>query len=174
MRTWLVLGMMYGIYGVAHAAPDASLSTTDWCNWTYANTRIYPRLIDCKATVDERHSEHGGIWAFEEFRFVSATYGDLTGDGGEDALLALEVTLRPVLIAAGKPSTTAKFWLMQRRPDGTYIYTSESSDRMPTSVTIAKGVATLQWRDRGKLCEERWRFKREGEGAEKTPRACTP
>jgi hypothetical protein len=164
-----------GLCGLASAAPAVpALRTIDWCNYSYANDRPYPALMACKATVDERHSEHDGVWAFLEYRFVSAAYGDLTGDGAEDALLALEVTQRPVLRAAGAPTTSAEFWLMQRRPDGMVIYTSESADAVPTSMTIRKGVATLQWRVHGKTCEERWQFKGEGEAAVKTPRACAP
>lgn len=163
-----------GLCGLASAAPPPELRSIDWCNWTYANSRTYPALISCKATVDERHSEHGGIWAFLEFRFVSATLGDLTGDGVEDALITLEVTQRPVLRAAGAATTRAEFWLMQRRSDGMYIYTSENADTVPGHLTINKGVATLQWRVRGKTCEERWQFKGEGEAAVKTVRQCKP
>jgi len=160
--------------GLASAGPDPELRKIDWCNWSYANDRPYPALISCKATVDERHSEHDGVWAFLEYRFVSAAYGDLTGDGAEDALLAIEVTQRPVVRAAGAPTTSGEFWLIQHRRDGMVIYTSESADAVPASVTISKGVATLQWRVGGKTCEERWRFKGVGEAAEKSPRACKP
>ncbi len=177
MATKCVLAVLLTLAGVAHGGPvprDPALHATDWCNWTYANTNWYPMLVDCKATVDERHSEHGGIWAFREYRFVSAAYGDLTGDAAEDALLTIEVTQRPVLIAAGKPRTSAEFWLMQDTAAGMVIYTSESADAVPTSVAISNGVATLQWRDRGKTCVEHWQFKREGEAAVKTPRRCAP
>ncbi|HUJ60906.1 MAG TPA: hypothetical protein VLX92_20525 [Kofleriaceae bacterium] len=170
MRALVALCVLCRLAGAA--PPDAELRKIDWCNWSYANDRTYPALISCTATVDERHSEHGGVWAFLEYRFVSVAYGDLTGDGGEDALLALEVTQRPVLLSAGAPTTSAEFWLIQRRPDGIVIYTSESADAVPTRMTISKGIATLQWRVHGKVCEERWQFKREGEAAVKTPRAC--
>jgi hypothetical protein len=175
---WLLL--LCAVYGVARgdphvAPPDPALRKADWCNWSFANNETFPSLIDCKASVAERHSEHGGIWAFRELRFVSATYGDLTGDGAEDALLAIEETQRPVLIQAGKPTTSAEFWLMAHQADGSFvIYTSESADAVPSKVEIANGVATLQWRDHGKTCVEHWRFKREGEAATKTPRQCTP
>ncbi len=170
MRSFVVL---CGLCRLASAAPDPALRNIDWCNWSYANDHTYPALMSCEATVDERHSEDGGVWAFLEYRFVSAAYGDLTGDGAEDALLALEVTQRPV-VRPRAATTRAEFWLMQRRPDGMVIYTSESADAVPTRVTISKGVATLQWRLHGKICEERWQFKGEGEAAVKTPRECKP
>ncbi len=174
VRSWLLV-VVCGLCRAVSAAPaDSALRKIDWCNWSYADNNTYPALISCKATVDERHSEHGGIWAFLEFRFVRAAYDDLTGDGVEDALLVLEVTQRPVVHAAGAPTTSAEFWLMQRRGDGMVIYTSERADTVPTGVTVGGGVATLQWRVRGKLCEERWQFKGEGEAAAKTPRTCKP
>jgi hypothetical protein len=170
MRAVIVLCALCAL--ASAGPPDSELRKIDWCNWSYANDHTYPALISCTATVDERHSEHGGIWAFLEYRFVLAAYGDLTGDGAEDALLALEVTQRPVLRTAGAPTTHADFWLMQRRSDGMVIYTSERADAVPTRVTVSKGVATLQWRVHGKICEERWQFQREGEAAIKTPRVC--
>jgi hypothetical protein len=171
MRSALVL---CALYEVASAAPDPVLRKIDWCNWSYANNTVYPMLIKCKATVDERHSEHGGIWGFREVRFVSVAYGDLTGDGDEDALLALKVTVRPVVRSAGAPTTSAEFWLLQHRRNDMFIYTSESADAVPTSVTISNNEATLQWRVHGKTCEEHWQFRREGEAAVKTPRTCKP
>ena len=80
-----------------------------------------------------------------ELRFVSAAYGDFTGDGAEDALLVLADTQRPVRSARATRSA---------------------------NVAIGGGVATLQWRAGGKTCEERWRFGREGEAAVKSPRQC--
>jgi len=171
MRALVVLCVLCG--WARAESPDVDLHKIDWCNWSYANSRTYPALISCKATVDERHSEHGGIWAFLEYKFDSVAYGDLTGDGIEDALLAIEVTQRPVVRSAGPATTRAEFWLMQRRKDGMYIYTSESADAVPNDVTISKGVATLQWHVHGgKTCEERWQFKKEGESAVKSPRVC--
>jgi hypothetical protein len=166
------LAALCGLCQLASAAPlDPGLRKIDWCNFSYANDHTYPALMSCEARVDERHSEHGGVWAFLEYRFVSAAYGDLTGDGVEDALLALEVTHRPVVRSAGA-TAFAEFWLMQRRPDGVVIYTVEGADSVPTRMTISKNVATLQWRVDGKTCEEHWQFKGAGEAAVKTPRAC--
>jgi hypothetical protein len=170
MRSLLVLCALCGV--ALAGSQDKVLRTTDWCNWSYGIDDVAPTLVSCKGTVDERHSADGGIWAFREFRFVSATYGDLTGDGAEDALLVFEVTEQPVLRAAGAPSTYAELWLMQRRSDGIYKFTNESADAMPAKVAIADGTAVLQWRVHGKTCEERWKFQAEGEMAVKTQRRC--
>jgi hypothetical protein len=168
MRALVVLCALCGL-----ASADNGLRKVDWCNLSYANNNTYPALTSCKATVDERHSEHGGIWAFLDYHLVSTAYGDLTGDGTEDALLALELTQRPVANPDGA-TKSAVFWLMQRRTAGMVIYTSESAEAVPTRMTIRNGVAILQWRARGKTCEERWRFKGEGEAAVKTARSCAP
>ena len=170
MRALLVVCVLCGL-ARAESPTVPELRKIDWCNWTYANDRAYPMLIKCTATVDQRHSEHGGIWGFVDYRFVSAAYGDLTGDGVEDALLTVETTLRPVLLSSGPPTVRAEFWLMQRR-DGLVIYTSESADAVPTGVQISKGVATLQWQVHGKVCEEHWKFAGVGEGAVKSTRTC--
>jgi hypothetical protein len=167
MRSLLVMCALSGVASAGSAT--SSLRNIDWCNRSYANDSVYPMLSSCKARVDERHSARGGIWAFREFRLVSAAYGDLTGDGDEDALLVLQVTQRPVLLSAAA-TTSAEFWLLQRRGDDLFIYTSESADAVPTSVTIADGAATLQWRVHGKTCVERWKFQEDG--AIKTPRRC--
>jgi len=135
---------------------------------------MHPTLSSCRGDVDQRHRPGEGIWGVDRYRLASVAYGDLTGDGREDALLVLETTLKPVIIQNHPPVPSAQVWLIEQRGAELFMYTTESATSVPTSVTIANGVATLVWNQSGTSCEERWRFAREGETAVKTARRCTP
>lgn len=76
----------------------------------------------------------------------------------------LEVTVRPVLM--GQPPTVGgQAWLLELRGSDLFMYTTETLVSLPTSVSIANGVATLITGTR----REHWRFTAEGMGAIKTP-----
>jgi len=179
MATKCVLAVLLTTATVAYGAPagvppDPVLRAVDWCNHGYGETE--PMLIDCRGVIDQRHRANDGIWGFARFHLVDVVYGDLTDDGQEDALLVVEHTIEPVRIAdrASPPPVLAEVWLMQRRGNDLVMYTSESADTMPTSVSIAVGVANVVWRDHGTICEQRWRFGRVGEAALKSERTCRP
>jgi hypothetical protein len=153
---------------------DRTLRGIDWCNRSYGQEPSHPTLTKCQGSVAQRHSAGGGIWGFHAYKLVSVTYGDLTGDGDEDALLVLETSLQPVLIGPTPPARSWEMWLIQRRGQDLYEYTSESSPQEPLRVTIAHGTATFVLRDGARQCEERWRFGAEGLTATRSPRACRP
>ena len=141
---------------------------------TQQRQRNAPRkLASCRGSVEQRHRAGEGIWGFEDYRLVTVAYGDLTGDGHEDALLVLETSLRPVILELHPTrNVRATVWLMQRRGADLVLYTTESADSVPTSVSIAHGVATLVWAEHGKTCDETWRFGGEGRTATKSQRRC--
>lgn len=149
---------------------DKVLRGIDWCNRGYGG--IYPTLSGCRGSVDQRHRPGEGIWGVDEYKLANVVYGDLTGDGREDALLVLETSLRPVLIQKRPPPVRAAFWLIERRGTDLVLYTTESADNPPASVSIANGVATLAWNQNGQRCTERWRFGGEGRTAVKAARTC--
>ncbi len=175
VRLSIAVVMMLGSAVSADAPkPDAALRAVPWCDRGYGAT--LPTLSRCRGSVEQRHRAGEGIWGFEEYRFASVTYGDLTGDGNEDALVVLETSLRPVLLPtdvhAPAPSVRAEMWLVVRRGADLVIYTTESAETVPVNASIANGVATLVWRDRGKDCDETWRFGGEGRTATKSARHC--
>ncbi len=177
MTTKAVVALLLAAAGAAHAAPtavppDPVLRAVDWCNHGYGDFK--PTLIDCRGTVEQRHSAEDGIWGFERFHLAAVAYGDVTNDGHEDALLVVEETTEPVLISSAPRPVFADVWVMQRRGDDLVMYTTESADTVPTSVSVAFGVANVVWRDHGTICEQRWRFGPVGETALKSARTCRP
>jgi hypothetical protein len=143
---------------------------------------VQPRLRRCGAdldrlpgVIDQRHSANGGIWGFERFHLVDVEYGDLTNDGKEDALLVVESTTEAVGHKVPSPQPVfVSVWLMQLRGDDLVMYTTESAETPPTSISIAFGVANVVWREHGTICQQRWRFGPVGEGALKSDRTCHP
>jgi hypothetical protein len=164
----LVLLVMLSLSSGAIAGP---LRNVDWCNRGYGP--VGPQLVKCEAAVEQRHRAGEGIWGIDDYRFLYASYGDLTGDGHEDALIVMSERLHPVVLEP-KPttSTRGRLYLIELRGKDLYIYTSESTDTPPTSVAIDHRAATLEWRDGKRRCTETWTFAGEGEVASKSARVC--
>jgi hypothetical protein len=143
----------------ARDQPYASVRSVDWCNLGYPGRLGH--LVDCRGSRDVRHSATEGIHSFEEFRFVSATYGDLNGDGREDALLLVEGETRPVVMSV-PPTPPDVEWtlvLVDLRGAELYVYpTVGAGDAPVVAVGIAKGVATLVRRRGVTTCREEWRL----------------
>ncbi len=154
------------------SSTDSSLPGVDWCNRGYGAT--HPTLADCRGTVEQRHRAGEGMWGVEHYKLATTVYGDLTGDGHEDALIVLETTLRPVLIQPNPPAARAELWLIERQGTELILYTTESAETVPTSVSIANGAATLVWNQDGRRCTAEWRFAGVGQTAVKSARRCTP
>jgi hypothetical protein len=74
-----------------------------------------PALYSCRGSRDVRHGAGGGIHSLAEYRLGSVTYGDLTADGREDALVVIDGTQRPVLISAGACAAATCMSTLPRR-----------------------------------------------------------
>lgn len=154
----------------ATTSADGILRAVDWCNRAYADGQ--PRLIACRGETEQRHQAGAAMWGTLAYHLQSVTYGDLTGDGHEDALLMLEQVTRPLLRGGSPPQPTWVAWIIERRGDDLFQYTTESLVDEPVSVTIAAGVVRLTARRGSQTCDEEWRFKGEGQAATKTAGAC--
>jgi hypothetical protein len=154
---------------VAEPLPDASsgarapppqsspaLRGIDWCNHDYG--AALPALTECRGSFAERHRAGGGIHTFDEFRLVSVTYGDLTGDGREDALLLIEGERRPV-IRTFPPTPFRQLMLVEQRGTDLYAYPAVAiGEAAVVDVAIANGVAILRRRLEAGTCSEAWRL----------------
>lgn len=94
-----------------------------------------------------------------EYRLGSVTYGDLTGDGREDALVVIEGTQRPVLINAGPKQAIGMMMVVELRGSDLYVYpATPTGDALVVSASITSGVATLVRRRGSQDFSERWRL----------------
>lgn len=155
---------------VAPASP--TLRSADWCNRGYGDR--LPALSQCVGEREERDRPEQGPHHVREYRLTSVTYGDLTGDGQEDALVIVEVVRRPILIQPTAPVPTGEAWLFQLHGTDLFLYTTETIGDVPTRVSITHGTATLVRRRGLEECEETWRFVGEGQTAVVTPGRCGP
>jgi hypothetical protein len=153
-------------------APTSTLRGVDWCNRGYGDA--LPALSQCVGEREERDRPELGPHHAREYRLTAVAYGDLTGDGQEDALVLLEVVRRPILIQPTAPVPTAEVWLFQLRGTDLFLYTTETIADVPTRVSITQGTATLVRRRGAQECEETWRFVGEGQTAVVTPGRCRP
>jgi hypothetical protein len=143
----------------ARAAPpesSAALRRIDWCNHGYGTA--LPTLTKCRGSFEERHRAGEGIHTVDELHLVSVTYGDLTGDGREDALLLVEGERRPVLRTF--PSTPfGQLMLVELRGTDLYAYPAVPiGEAAVVDVAIANGVAILRRRLEAGTCSEEWRL----------------
>lgn len=139
------------------SASAPSLRNVDWCNRSLGPT--VPALYSCRGSRDVRHRAGGGIHSLAEYRLGNVTYGDLTGDGREDALVVLEGTQRPVLINAGAKQAVGMMMVVELRGSDLYVYpATPTGDALVVSVSIANGVATLVRRRGNQDFSERWRL----------------
>lgn len=94
-----------------------------------------------------------------EYRLGSVTYGDLTGDGREDALVVIDGTQRPVLINAGAKHSVGMMMVVELRGSDLYVYpATPTGEALIVSVSITNGVATLVRRRGNQDFSERWRL----------------
>ena len=94
-----------------------------------------------------------------EYRLGSVTYGDLTGDGREDALVVIDGTQRPVLIGAGAQQAIGMMMVVELRESDLYVYpATPTGDAQIVSVSIINGVAILARRRGNQDFSERWRL----------------
>ncbi len=154
------------------ATSDDTLRGVDWCNRGYGATS--PTLSACRGTVEQRHRPGEGTWGVVAYELTNVTYGDVTGDGREDAVLVLAVTVRPHLIDQRAPVATGETWVIERRGDELYRYAMELADTVPTQIAIAGTAMTVLWDRDGTRCTQRWQLAGEGQGAVKSARTCSP
>jgi hypothetical protein len=143
----------------ARTPPLAStplLRGIDWCNRGYGSA--LPTLTKCRGSFDERHRPGEGIHTVDELHLVSVTYGDLTGDGREDALLLIEGERRPV-IWTSPPTPFGRLMLVEQRGTDLYAYPAVPiGEASVVDVAIANGVAILRRRLEAGTCSEEWRL----------------
>ena len=139
------------------SASAPSLRTVDWCNRSLGPN--VPALYNCRGSRDVRHRAGGGIHSLAEYRLGNVTYGDLTGDGREDALVVIDGTQRPVLIGAGANQAIGMMMVVELRGSDLYVYpATPTGDAQIVSVSIINGVATLARRRGNQDFSERWRL----------------
>lgn len=139
------------------SASAPSLRSVDWCNRSLGPN--VPALYSCRGSRDVRHSAGGGIHSLAEYRLGSVTYGDLTGDGREDALVVIDGTQRPVLINAGAKHSVGMMMVVELRGSDLYVYpATPTGEALIVSVSITNGVATLMRRRGNQDFSERWRL----------------
>ena len=139
------------------SASAPSLRNVDWCNRSLGPN--VPALYNCHGSRDVRHRAGEGIHSLAEYRLGSVTYGDLTGDGREDALVVIEGTQRPVLIDAGPKQAIGMMMVVELRGSDLYVYpATPTGDALVVSASITSGVATLVRRRGSQDFSERWRL----------------
>lgn len=148
------------------SASAPSLRSVDWCNRSLGPS--VPALASCRGSREVRHSAGGAIHSLAEYRLGSVTYGDLTGDGQQDALVVIDGTQRPVLIGAGPKHSVGMMMVVELRGSDLYVYpATPTGDALIASVSITNGVATLGRRRGSQDFFERWRLV--GEELQKDP-----
>ena len=134
-----------------------TLRDVDWCNRSYGD-RI-PALSQCQGSVGVAHRRGEGDHSTRYVRFVSATYGDLDGDGREEALVVIESVDRPLLIQPTQPPTEHLVAVFTLRGADLYLYpVTRAGDADITGVRIERGEAVLTRRVSSRECNERWRL----------------
>lgn len=126
----------------------------DWCNLGYPAP--LPVLSRCEGSFEERHRAGEGIHSIDRYRFASVTYGELTGDGNEDALVVMSGAIHPVLI--GKTPPRAIGWVAlatMRGSDVMILDATPLSGEVVESVTIAHRSAVVVRRRAGDRCAAR-------------------
>lgn len=129
----------------------------DWCNLGYPAP--LPVLSRCEGSFEERHRAGEGIHSIDRYRFASVTYGDLTGDGIEDALVVMSGAIHPVLI--GKTPPRAIGWIAlatMRGSDVVILDATPISGEVVEGVTIAQRGAVIVRRREGARCAARARW----------------
>lgn len=129
----------------------------DWCNLGYPAP--LPVLSRCEGSFEERHRAGEGIHSIDRYRFASVTYGDLTGDGTEDALVVMSGAIHPVLI--GKTPLRAIGWVAlatMRGSDVVILDATPISGEVVEGVTIANRSAVIVRRREGARCAARARW----------------
>ena len=134
-----------------------TLRGVDWCNRGYGDT--LPVFMECRGTGEERHRAGEGIHSLREYHLVGVTYGDLTGDGREDALVVIEGVSRSVLIDARPPIPVGTILLFELRGADLYVYPGvPTGDEPILRASITNGIATLVRRRSTRECVEHWRL----------------
>lgn len=126
----------------------------DWCNLGYPAP--LPVLSRCEGSFEERHRAGEGIHSIDRYRLASVTYGDLTGDGTEDALVVMSGAIHPVLI--GKTPPRAIGWIALATMRGSDVFILDAtpiSGEVVENVTIAHRSAVIVRRREGARCAAR-------------------
>lgn len=146
--------------GPADASPPGDggaaspIRRVDWCNLGYPAP--LPVLSRCEGSFEERHRAGEGIHSIDRYRFASVAYGDLTGDGTEDALVVMSGAIHPVLIDKAPPRAIGWIALATMRgSDVVILDATPISGEVVEGVTIAHRSAVIVRRREGARCAAR-------------------
>lgn len=136
---------------------ERSLRSVDWCNVYLPIPEV--ALHDCRGHFLESHRQGEGPHTVDEFMLTSVAYGDVTGDGREDALVLIGGTTRPLLLSLGEPRPMGWVMLFTALEGGvTRLAGVATGDAPAVRAMIRGGVTTVVRRRAGRDCAERWRW----------------